>query len=164
MSVHDLASAAATPRVVWDGDSWIENDTPAGIVLAYGCRERFYDMEGGCNVTPETDRLIPIRSLGDGRESWDGCPDCGGTDIAWAEAGRVPGSRECCECGAELSDLRYGVCPDWWTEELDSLKRAWAAATESFAPLVAISAATRDPQVLNPPARTRDTRGARDRD
>jgi hypothetical protein len=39
--------------------------------------------------------------------SWDlaqegTCPDCGGTWV-WAEAGNVPGTRECTECRSQFS-------------------------------------------------------------
>ena len=30
------------------------------------------------------------------------CPDCGGTWV-WAEAGNVPGTRECTSCGSQFS-------------------------------------------------------------
>ncbi len=34
------------------------------------------------------------------------CPDCGGI-VVWNEAGHVPGSRACKECGSQFADLRY---------------------------------------------------------
>lgn len=32
------------------------------------------------------------------------CPDCGGTWV-WAEAGNVPGTRECTDCGSQFSAM-----------------------------------------------------------
>ena len=34
------------------------------------------------------------------------CPDCGG-NVAWAGAGRVPGSRECMMCDSRFADMRF---------------------------------------------------------
>lgn len=36
------------------------------------------------------------------------CPDCDGGEIEWAEAGRVPGSRECDTCGSRYVDTMFG--------------------------------------------------------
>ena len=41
-----------------------------------------------------------------GDEGYPACPDCGG-DLVWAEAGRVPGSRECGSCGSQFADMRW---------------------------------------------------------
>lgn len=45
----------------------------------------------------------PIADLPDGFYSpLPPCPDCGGI-LEWAEAGRVPGWRQCADCGAEFT-------------------------------------------------------------
>lgn len=38
--------------------------------------------------------------------TYPACPDCGGT-VVWNEAGHVPGSRVCRDCGSQFADLRY---------------------------------------------------------
>lgn len=58
---------------------------------------------------PEHDVCIPLREDASGRYVGLRCPDCDSDRIAWAEAGGVPGSRECVECGSRLTDSRYGV-------------------------------------------------------
>ena len=40
-------------------------------------------------------------------EDYPACPDCGG-EIVWAEAGDVPGSRECDTCGSRYVDTAFG--------------------------------------------------------
>ncbi|WP_419930432.1 hypothetical protein [Candidatus Poriferisodalis sp.] len=87
-----------------------------------GClhRERYQDPDrrewfdsGGDReplpATPEHDVCIPIREDASGRYVGLRCPDCDSDRIAWAEAGGVPGSRECADCGSRLTDSRYGV-------------------------------------------------------
>ena len=63
--------------------------------------EEYVRAEAGRDV------CIPIP---DGAEAGDSrypsCPDCGG-DVVWAEAGRVPGSRDCTSCGSEFADMKY---------------------------------------------------------
>jgi hypothetical protein len=44
------------------------------------------------------DVLIPQPTGYDDNQSGE-CPDCGGTWY-WAEAGHVPGTRKCAECGS----------------------------------------------------------------
>jgi len=59
-------------------------------------------------ASPAGDCCLPIREDAAGRYVGLHCPDCGGDRIAWAEAVRLPGSRECLDCGSRLTDSRYG--------------------------------------------------------
>jgi hypothetical protein len=79
------------------------------------------------DASPEVEIKIEMGRSGRGVAWWDlplpPCPDCKG-EIVWAEAGLVPGARECTGCGSRFSvgTLRYedyaqaeqdgGECPD----------------------------------------------------
>lgn len=96
--------------------------TPGGIVAEYALlarlarpigvavlrRERFYaagthEYRIGGKYVPADDLDCEV-VMGPITDSWHAvplppCPDCGGS-VVWAEAGYVPGTRECCGCGS----------------------------------------------------------------
>jgi predicted RNA-binding Zn-ribbon protein involved in translation (DUF1610 family) len=61
-----------------------------------------YLVRIGCAYVADDGLLLDLPG-----SSWDQaqtgtCPDCGGTWV-WAEAGNVPGTRECTSCGSQFS-------------------------------------------------------------
>lgn len=67
------------------------------------------------DADPSEDVELPIPSapggeyynpVNAGDAGYPACPDCGG-DLVWAEAGRVPGSRDCISCGSQFADMRW---------------------------------------------------------
>ena len=85
-------------------------------------RERTYVVDGyggvahycvsGVDVpaADHADVALPIVADSDRRylPAYPNCPDCGG-EVEWAEAGRVPGSRECAQCGSTFADTQYSM-------------------------------------------------------
>lgn len=98
----------------------------AGAVVL--CRERTYrrtargDVARHCvggedvDASAATDRLLVHWPRPDGLPSMSvQCADCGGP-VVYAEAGGVPGSRRCEDCGSAWTDLAYGAPPEWLAE------------------------------------------------
>ena len=93
-------------------------------------RERFYDCEDRIFFTIDGQRVLAaqahdVKLIYHTKTVWHGgvglplqvddypaCPDCDGGEIAWAEAGGVPGSRECDTCGSRYIDTTFGFAAE----------------------------------------------------
>ena len=108
---------------------------------------REYTMHSGCerkyvigghwiDATPDLDTLdLMIRTDAwdaargrPGEEHYPACPDCGG-QIVWAEAGRVPGSRQCSSCGSTFADTRYSCA--WIDWDCQTMPVPWIIGAEA---------------------------------
>ncbi len=58
--------------------------------------------------TVRATRELDVSITHEGNGTYPPCPDCGG-EIAWSEAGHVPGTRKCTGCGSEFCDCVYGA-------------------------------------------------------
>lgn len=102
----------------------------------YGVMRRLMSSDGDVRVGRDHiyhEDAKPVASdMGLIRHSiWDlplpACPDCGG-EVVWAEAGLVPGARECTACGS-----RFTVETWEQPERLESLAQKWGKARGKIA-------------------------------